>query len=67
MHAEDLGHQERCIALCASSDDPDGVKFAEIHRDIIRDFGRFPHRNPLLGRQTTADEQAFLAEGGFSG
>ncbi|WNJ92462.1 DUF924 family protein [Bosea sp. 685] len=67
MHAEDLRHQERCIALCAASDDPDGVKFAEIHREIIRDFGRFPHRNPVLGRTTTEAEHAFLNEGGFSG
>jgi uncharacterized protein (DUF924 family) len=67
MHAEDLAHQDRCIALCAASDDTEGVKFAEIHRDIIRDFGRFPHRNPVLGRKTTPAEQEFLAEGGFSG
>ncbi len=67
MHAEDLAHQERCVALCAASDDPDGVKYAVIHRDIIRDFGRFPHRNPVLGRETTAVEHAFLAEGGFRG
>jgi uncharacterized protein (DUF924 family) len=67
MHAEDLAHQERCIALCEASDDPEGVKFAVIHRDIIRDFGRFPHRNPVLGRDTTAREQEFLDEGGFRG
>ena len=67
MHAEDLAHQERCIALCAASDDPEGVKYAVIHRDIIRDFGRFPHRNAVLGRRTTAAEQAFLDEGGFGG
>ena len=67
MHSEGLEDQERCIALCAAADDADGVKYAEIHRDIIRDFGRFPHRNPVLGRETTAPEQAFLDEGGFSG
>ena len=67
MHSEGLADQERCIALCAAADDPDGVRYAEIHRDIIRDFGRFPHRNPVLGRETTAPEQAFLDEGGFSG
>jgi uncharacterized protein (DUF924 family) len=67
MHSEGLADQERCIELCAAADDPEGVKFAEIHRDIIRDFGRFPHRNPVLGRKTTAQEQAFLKEGGFSG
>jgi uncharacterized protein (DUF924 family) len=67
MHAEDLAAHERCIALCEASDDPDGVKYAIVHRDIIRDFGRFPHRNPVLGRDTTPAERDFLAEGGFSG
>lgn len=67
MHAEDLAHQERCVALCDASDDPEGVKFAVIHRDIISDFGRFPHRNPILGRKTTPQEQDFLDEGGFRG
>ena len=67
MHSEGLADQERCIELCAAANDADGVKYAEIHRDIIRDFGRFPHRNPVLGRDTTAQEQAFLNEGGFSG
>ena len=67
MHAEDLAHQDRCVALCAASDDAEGVKHAVTHRDIIRDFGRFPHRNPVLGRQTTEQEQGFLDEGGFRG
>ncbi len=67
MHSEGLADQERCIELCAAADDADGVKYAEIHRDIIRDFGRFPHRNPVLGRKTTAQEQAFLEAGGFAG
>ncbi len=67
MHSEGLDDQERCIALCAAAEDPEGVKFAEIHRDIIRDFGRFPHRNPVLGRETTDEEKAFLEEGGFAG
>lgn len=67
MHSEDLADQQRCIALCEAADDPEGVKFAEIHRDIIRDFGRFPHRNPVLGRQSSAEERRFLNDGGFSG
>jgi uncharacterized protein (DUF924 family) len=67
MHAEDLADQERCIALCAAAGDAEGVKHAVIHRDIIRDFGRFPHRNPVLGRDTTPEEQAFLDAGGFAG
>ncbi|UZF94420.1 DUF924 family protein [Bosea sp. NBC_00550] len=67
MHSEKLADQERCIALCAAADDPEGVRYAEVHRDIIRDFGRFPHRNPVLGRDTTAEERSFLTEGGFAG
>lgn len=67
MHSEDLADQQRCVALCEAADDPEGVKFAEIHRDIIRDFGRFPHRNPVLGRQSSAKERRFLDDGGFSG
>ncbi|MFL9823473.1 DUF924 family protein [Rhodoplanes sp. SY1] len=67
MHSEDLADQERCVALCRAADDAEGVHHAQVHADIIRRFGRFPHRNPLLGRQTTADEQAFLDAGGFAG
>jgi uncharacterized protein (DUF924 family) len=48
-------------------DDPDLVKWAEQHADIVRRFGRFPHRNAVLGRATTPDEQAFLDAGGFAG
>jgi uncharacterized protein (DUF924 family) len=67
MHSEELADQERCIALCAAAEDPEGVKYAEVHRDIIRDFGRFPHRNEVLERDTTAEEKRFLMEGGFAG
>jgi uncharacterized protein (DUF924 family) len=67
MHSEDLADQERCVSLCAAAGDRDGVDYAVIHADIIRRFGRFPHRNASLGRTTTADEAAFLAAGGFAG
>jgi uncharacterized protein (DUF924 family) len=67
MHSERLADQERCIALFQNGGRPDNVRFAEIHADIIRRFGRFPHRNELLGRATTAEEQAFLDAGGFAG
>ncbi|TJX00435.1 DUF924 domain-containing protein, partial [Neisseria gonorrhoeae] len=67
-HSEDLDDQERCVALFSQYDcHPDNLKYAEDHADIIRRFGRFPHRNRVLGRQTTAEEQAFLDAGGFSG
>jgi uncharacterized protein (DUF924 family) len=67
MHSERLADQERCVALFRSRGRPDNLKFAEIHADIIRRFGRFPHRNAMLGRTTTDDEQAFLDSGGFAG
>jgi uncharacterized protein (DUF924 family) len=66
-HSEDLADQDRAIALYKASGDADGLKWAEIHADIIRRFGRFPHRNAALGRSTTPQEQAFLDSGGFSG
>ncbi len=59
-HAEDLAVQERCCELMARTGDPDYVKYAEIHRDIIAQFGRFPHRNAVLGRETTPEETDFL-------
>ncbi|HSM20057.1 MAG TPA: DUF924 family protein [Hyphomicrobiales bacterium] len=67
MHAEDSAMQQRCIALCEASDDKEGLKYARIHAEIIERFGRFPHRNRVLGRETTPEEQRFLDEGGFAG
>ncbi|MBO9500615.1 DUF924 family protein [Brevundimonas sp. A19_0] len=64
-HSERLEDQDRFIDLIG--DDPEDLKWARIHRDIIVRFGRFPHRNPSLGRETTPEEQAFLDEGGFGG
>ncbi|MHC1945027.1 DUF924 domain-containing protein [Bradyrhizobium sp. UFLA06-06] len=67
-HSEDLADQQRCVTLFRQYDcHPDNLKYAEDHADIIRRFGRFPHRNRVLGRQTTAEEKAFLDAGGFSG
>ena len=66
MHSEELADQLRCVELYRAAGNAD-LKYAEEHRDIIRRFGRFPHRNVLLGRETTAEEQAFLAGGGFKG
>jgi uncharacterized protein (DUF924 family) len=67
QHVEDLAMQERGVALYAAAGNADGQKWAEVHADIIRRFGRFPHRNALLGRSTTSEEQAFLDAGGFAG
>ena len=66
-HAEDMADQNRAIAFYKAADDADNLKWAELHADIIRRFGRFPHRNAVLGRVTTAEEQAFLDGGGFKG
>ncbi|KWV60180.1 hypothetical protein AS156_30025 [Bradyrhizobium macuxiense] len=68
MHSEHLADQQRCVELIRhSGGHPDNLKYAEDHADIIRRFGRFPHRNRVLGRPTTPEEQAFLDAGGFSG
>jgi uncharacterized protein (DUF924 family) len=66
MHSENLADQERSLAL-GRQDDGGSEKYAKIHADIIRRFGRFPHRNAILGRVTTPEEQAFLDAGGFAG
>ncbi len=68
MHSERLDVQEQGLVLFKDRlDDAYTYDFAVVHRDIIERFGRFPHRNDVLGRETTADEKAFLDEGGFNG
>jgi uncharacterized protein (DUF924 family) len=67
MHSENMEDQKRCIALCKAAGDQEGLAYAETHADVIRRFGRFPHRNEALGRNSTPEELAFLAAGGFSG
>lgn len=67
MHSEDVGDQELCVALYEELKDPLGLEYAEVHLDIIRRFGRFPHRNAALGRETTMAEEQFLIQGGFAG
>lgn len=66
-HSENLTDQDEGVALCEALGDPETLKWAILHRDIIARFGRFPHRNRALGRETTPQEQAFLDEGGFAG
>jgi uncharacterized protein (DUF924 family) len=74
-HAEDLQAQQQSVALFAQlmNEYPDGPQYqaashahgyAVEHRDIIRRFGRFPHRNMVLGRRSTDEEQAYLEQGG---
>ena len=67
MHSESLQDQNDLIDLLDEASQANTYKFAVIHRDIIEKFGRFPHRNASLGRDTTADEMSYLKSGGFSG
>jgi uncharacterized protein (DUF924 family) len=67
MHSEHLPDQLRCVEFFRQTGNAENLGYAERHADIVRRFGRFPHRNRLLGRATTAEEQAFLDGGGFSG
>ena len=66
-HSEEMADQERCVALFERLGDEEKLKWAKIHADIIEKFGRFPHRNTVLGRQSTGEETEFLEDGGFSG
>jgi uncharacterized protein (DUF924 family) len=68
-HSERLEDQDHSIALFDALGErgADLLRWAKVHRDIIVRFGRFPHRNATLGRETTGQEQAFLDAGGFKG
>lgn len=65
-HSEDPQDQQRSLVLNQQLD-ANTYHWAKEHADIIQRFGRFPHRNAVLGRATTAAEQVFLDEGGFAG
>jgi len=65
-HSEDPADQDRAVAMMQAIDGDKG-DWASRHREIIARFGRFPHRNACLGRDTTPEEQAFLDGGGFAG
>jgi uncharacterized protein (DUF924 family) len=70
MHSENLSDQHQCVELFRPlQDHPDvgsAYTYAEKHRVVIDRFGRFPHRNQILGRATTPDEQDFLKQPGSS-
>jgi uncharacterized protein (DUF924 family) len=66
-HSEAMADQERCCALFKTLGNADLLHWAELHADIIRRFGRFPHRNAVLGRTTTPDEKTYLDNDGFAG
>lgn len=65
-HAENTDDQRLAVQLNQALD-PKDFKWAKEHAAIIQRFGRFPHRNALLGRVSTEEELAFLKDGGFSG
>jgi uncharacterized protein (DUF924 family) len=67
MHSEMLADQDRCVRLYQAFGDAELLRYAVAHRDVIAKFGRFPHRNRVLGRDTTSAEQEFLDGGGFAG
>lgn len=66
-HSEDPLDQDRSLAMFDALGDRDYLHYAREHRDIIRRFGRFPHRNAVLGRMPSVAELEFLADGGFAG
>jgi uncharacterized protein (DUF924 family) len=65
-HSEDLGDQERAVELFTPLGDDEYTRYAIAHRDIIARFGRFPHRNAILGRPSTPEEEEFLKQPGSS-
>jgi uncharacterized protein (DUF924 family) len=66
MHSEHLGDQDRCVALFESlgEEGRSNLDYAHKHRAIVARFGRFPHRNQVMGRESTPEESAFLAQPG---
>jgi uncharacterized protein (DUF924 family) len=68
MHSEEPAHQERSVALNEALGEEDSIRWARHHREIVGRFGRFPHRNAILARESTAEEREHLAEeGAFAG
>jgi len=67
MHSESAADLSRCVALAHAYGNPETLKYARHHQAIVRRFGRFPHRNAILGRHSTPAEREFLESGGFGG
>ncbi|CEJ11158.1 hypothetical protein BN1110_01445 [bacterium YEK0313] len=66
-HCEQIGVQRRSVALFATLGDAELDRYAVIHHDLIAAYGRFPHRNAILGRTSSPEELAFLETDGFKG
>ena len=62
QHSEDLADQKRSLLLFTELGEPEQIKYSRIHHDLIERFGRFPHRNALLGRASRPDEIAARAD-----
>lgn len=60
MHSEAIKDQHFCIELCRKSNDQEGIDYGMRHLEVIEKFGRFPHRNEILGRPSTPEERAYL-------
>ena len=58
QHSEDLDDQQRSVLLFTALGDPEQLRYARLHHDVIERFGRFPHRNAILGRTPRPDEVA---------
>jgi uncharacterized protein (DUF924 family) len=67
MHSEAMADQDRLLELLDPAESPETHRFAVIHRDIIVEFGRYPHRNASLGRKTSPSEAEFLSGDNFKG
>lgn len=67
QHSEVMADQDRALALFQTMDREPDDRWAEHHHAVVARFGRFPHRNRALGRETTPEEQGFLDEDGFTG
>ncbi|MDA3855311.1 MAG: DUF924 domain-containing protein [Candidatus Woesearchaeota archaeon] len=68
MHSESLNEQEKCVEFFEEMakekglDLKESTKYANLHKEIIKEFGRFPYRNEILGRESTIEEIKYLAE-----
>lgn len=61
MHSENLKDQDESVALFEQAGMTDNLRWAYHHREIVRKFGRFPHRNQILGRENSTEEEVYLA------
>ena len=64
MHSENPLDQARSVELFATLEEANTLRFAYLHKDIVDRFGRFPHRNAILGRINTPEETEFLTQPG---